>query len=171
MKKEQKTTSVKGYGGLSFLTVIDIPIRETGAGSVYDIKPADLERGIAKYILQSTTPIRGAEVKYLRKVLGKSMEEFAREFNLSSAAIFKWEKDPAKYIGSINESAIRKVVGERLNIEVAATLRGLMATMHQPEEVVLSAADDFKRVFEVAVPSRSSKRPALRPSAQRHMKL
>ena len=50
-------------------------------------------------------PIKGAEVKFLRKSLGLSMERFGTLPGLSPPAILKWERDLKKRLHPTNEVA------------------------------------------------------------------
>jgi transcriptional regulator with XRE-family HTH domain len=134
MKKAIKTDSIKGYGGLDYITIEDVPLKDIGDGEyAYDVSPEVLELAIARHVLTNQIPIRGAEVHFLRKVLGKSLDHFAREFELSAAAILKWEKEPGKYIGRNNEVAVRLYVSQELKVDNPSVFKFLYSVSHQPE--------------------------------------
>lgn len=63
-------------------------------------------------------PLRGKELRFLRKVLGLSYEKFAGPMGLSSATVMKWEKAEEARLHSVNEVAVRVFVAERLSLKV-----------------------------------------------------
>ena len=127
------------YYGFDYIDV-EVPIRlESVAGKeieVIDLDIGILEKLVAKTIIEEKVPIRGQEVKFLRKALGLSMERFARNFDFSSAAILKWEKDGAKRLSLVNELAVRTFVNEILQLEIEIKFFDLDARSTVPTEVI-----------------------------------
>ncbi|MEO5969379.1 MAG: hypothetical protein ABIQ95_05590 [Bdellovibrionia bacterium] len=115
MKKD-----IKGYAGLEYIT-LSVPVRQTKHGEVIDAKLESIERAIAEKIILEHVPVRGGEVKFLRKLLGMSLNDFGSKFGLTSTGVLKWEKEPQKYIGRMNELGVRMLVIELLRIQGAAT--------------------------------------------------
>jgi hypothetical protein len=54
--------------------------------------------------------------------LGLSLEKFAREFDLTSGCILKWEKAPEEYISRPNQIAVSLFVAEKLGIDVDGSI-------------------------------------------------
>ena len=42
-----KKTSIKNFGGLTYVTVTNVPIRRTEFGEVIDMEPRELEKKVA----------------------------------------------------------------------------------------------------------------------------
>jgi len=102
--------------GLDYVYLENIPVRQTKHGEVLDVDLEVIEREIAGEIVGQGIPIRGAEVKFLRKFLGLSMERFGALLGLSPPAILKWERDLEKRLHPTNEVAVRALMAEQLNI-------------------------------------------------------
>ncbi|MCK5073795.1 MAG: hypothetical protein KAQ98_10245 [Bacteriovoracaceae bacterium] len=134
---------MNNYYGLGYIDV-EVPIRIEKVGEedveVIDMDIADVEKLVAKTIIEEKVPIRGREVKFLRKVLGLSMEKFARNFDFSSAAILKWEKDDDKRLSLVNELAVRTFVNDMLNFEIEIKFFDLDSRSTSPKKVIKLAA-------------------------------
>lgn len=68
----------------------------------------ELLRILAKAIVTSTLPLSGQEVRYLRKYLGMSGEQFARILHTDKSTLSKWETGSIG-IGSKSDLLIRSV--------------------------------------------------------------
>ena len=58
-----KKTSIKNFGGLTYVTVTNIPVKQTEFGDVIDMAPRELEKLVAAALIQYKVPVRGAERK------------------------------------------------------------------------------------------------------------
>src|SRR3990172_2610369 len=88
--------------GLDYVYLANVPVRQTTHGEVIDADPARIEREISGEIIRRGVPIRGAEVQFLRKSLGASLQKFAMLLGLSAPAILKWERARMKRLAPIN---------------------------------------------------------------------
>jgi DNA-binding transcriptional regulator YiaG len=102
--------------GLDYVYIENVPVHRTRHGLVMDVDLARLERKIAHKIVRDGVPLRGAEVQFLRKVLGWSLENLGRRLGLSAPAISKWERSREKRLRPANEVAVRALVAEQLGI-------------------------------------------------------
>jgi len=126
--------------GLDYVYLENVPIRRTKHGEVLDTDPAAIEREIASQIVRQGIPIRGAEVRFLRKSLGMSMEGFGALLGLSPPAILKWEREAQKRLHPTNEVAVRALAAEQLNITLEGKFTVLKGKSASPERLTLSVA-------------------------------
>ena len=80
----------------------------------------------------------GKEVKFLRKVLGLSLEKFANKMSLSSGTVFHWEKVETERLAPVNEVCVRSLLAEELNIDLQAKFSQLLGQSHDRIEVKAS---------------------------------
>ncbi len=134
---------MNNYYGFEYIDV-EVPIRIEKVGEedieVVDVDVADVEKLVAKTIIEEKIPIRGHEVKFLRKTLGLSMEKFARNFDFSSAAIMKWEKNKNKRLSLVNELAVRTFINDFLEFEIDIKFFDLDIRSTTPDTVFKLAA-------------------------------
>jgi DNA-binding transcriptional regulator YiaG len=86
---------------------------------------------------ENSAHFRGAEVQFLRKALGLSLDKFGRMLGLSGPAILKWERAREKRLHPLNEVAVRALLAEKLEIPLEgkfSTLRGMPRT---PERILM----------------------------------
>lgn len=67
-------------------------MRRSRDGGVVDLNEGVLEKKIAAALIEWRLPLRGAELAFLRKTLGLSLNQFARKPELTVSSIFQWEK-------------------------------------------------------------------------------
>jgi len=126
--------------GLDYVYLENVPIQHTSHGDVIEADLALIEREIAREIVLQGIPIRGAEVQFLRKSLGLSMERFGRLLGLSAPAILKWERARKKRLQPTNEVAVRALMAEQLNISVEGKFTVLKGMPETPERLSLHVA-------------------------------
>ena len=131
---------LKGLMGLDYILFKNVPMRQSEYGPVIDLEPGVLEKLAAQAVIEQRIPIRGKEVKFLRKTLGLSMEKFATKLELTSGAVFKWERNPEERLHSINEIVVRAFVAEILGVEISGKYSALLGKSEQPEELILKAS-------------------------------
>ncbi len=134
------TEDIKGVSGLDYIIFKNVPMRESKWGDVIEIKESILEKLAAEAIIKHRIPLRGREVKFLRKCLGFTFEKFATELDVSASTAFKWEQKPDERLHSFNEAALRAFFAERLGIEISGKLSLLIGTKELPKEIVLKAS-------------------------------
>ncbi len=125
--------------GLNYVYLENIPVRRTSHGEVIAADLSIVEREIAKEIIRRGIPLRGAEVQFLRKTLGMSMQRFGRPLGLSAPAIMKWEKARTKRLAPINEVAVRALIAEQLDIRLDGRFKVLLGISETPEQMMVNA--------------------------------
>lgn len=126
--------------GLEYVYLENVPVRETAHGEVLDADLTQVERRIAIEIVRHGVPIRGAEVQFLRKSLGLSLDRFGKLLGLSAPAILKWERARGKRLEPTNEVGVRALMAELLGIPLQGSftvLKGIPAT---PRRLLLRVA-------------------------------
>ena len=123
--------------GLDYVYLANVPLRRTSHGEVIDADPAPIERDIAAEIIRQGVPIRGAEVQFLRKSLGASLQKFGMLLGLSAPAILKWERARMKRLAPINEVAVRALMAELLGIRLEGTFTVLKGNLDTPTRLSL----------------------------------
>lgn len=112
-------------------------MRNSKWGPVIELNQTILEELAARAIIENRLPIRGQEVRFLRKSLSLSMDEFSEQLGLTSGAIFKWEQKPIERLHPINEIAVRSLVADRLGIEIPGRFSKIIGGDQTPHELVL----------------------------------
>ena len=121
----KKTRSIKKFANLEYLTIVNVPVRRTSHGEVYDISLGELERVAAIEILENQFPIHGQEVKLFRSVMRLSLAAFGNELGYKDTTILNWEKNLEKRLSLANEMAVRVLVGEFLGVPLVASVSAL----------------------------------------------
>lgn len=125
------TEDIKGVLGLDYVTVTNVPMKDSKHGPVIDIDMAIIERKVLEEILKQGVPMRGLEVKALRKHLGLSLEKFASKLDsefLASSTVQRWEAAPTERLSPANEVFVKVFMAEQLGVEIPARLSVLRAT-------------------------------------------
>jgi DNA-binding transcriptional regulator YiaG len=126
--------------GLEYVFLENAPVRQSEHGPVLDIDVAVIEKAIAIEIVRQRIPIRGAEVQFLRKSIGASMQKFGLLLGLSAPAILKWERARGKRLQPTNEVAVRALMAEQLHVELEGTFTVLKGKDKSPERLSLQVA-------------------------------
>ena len=58
-----KKTTMNNFGGLTYLTISNIPVKETEFGDAIDMEPGELERLVSIALINNKVPIRGVEFR------------------------------------------------------------------------------------------------------------
>ena len=138
-KPKRWKESLHGIGGLSYILFKNIPMRESKFGPVIEINEAILEDLAARALIEYRVPLRGLEVKFLRKVLQLSMDAFSEKLGLTAGAVFKWEQKSEEKLHPINEIAVRAFVADSLGIEISGKFSEMVSHEKTPKEIVLKA--------------------------------
>ena len=126
--------------GLDYVYLKNVPTRQTTHGEILDIDIAAIELEIAGEIVRQGIPIKGAEVQFLRKSLGLSLEKFGKLLELSAPAVLKWERARTKRLAPINEVAVRALMAEKLDIELQGRFTTLKGNSETPSRLYLKVA-------------------------------
>jgi DNA-binding transcriptional regulator YiaG len=124
--------------GLSYVYV-DVPIGVDPAGNDYiDVPVEVLEKSIASALIEARVPLRGREIKFLRKALAMNRNDWAKLLDVTASAILTWEKDQDKRLSRINEMAIRSLCSEQLGLHLKGDLSNLIGNDLPPEKLLVS---------------------------------
>lgn len=124
-----KTKTIKGFY-MEYVTVRNVPLEKTASGK-YGVTAhvwGEIEKMVATEILTQKVPLRGREVKFLRKAFGLSARALAELMGISHVAILKWEKQPEKRLDMANEIAVRAMLATHMHIDMMlknAVLKGI----------------------------------------------
>ena len=118
-----------------------------------------LERDIAKEIVREGVPIRGAEVRFLRKSICSSMDQFGALLGLTAPAILKWEREPQKRLHPTHEVAVRALMAEKLNIAIEGRFTVLKGQAATPSRLAIRVANVPPRDTERRVVAQAARLP------------
>ncbi len=124
MKKWKE--NLAGLVSLEYIHFVNVPMKDSKQGPVIDLEPDVLERLAAVAIVENRIPLRGREVKFLRKALGLSLEKFANKLGLTSGSVFHWEKAEDQRLTPVNEVAVRSLAAEELDLEISGKFSALL---------------------------------------------
>ncbi|MGE0633687.1 MAG: helix-turn-helix domain-containing protein [Pseudobdellovibrionaceae bacterium] len=136
MKKWKE--NLKGLTSLEYISFENVPMRESKHGAVIDLDPEVLENLAAKAVIYHRIPLRGKEVKFLRKAIGLSLEKFAGQLGLTSGSVFHWEKLEEQRLAPVNEAAVRAFVAEKLGVKISGKFSLLLGDKIQKIKVKAS---------------------------------
>ena len=122
-----KKTSIKNFGGLTYVTITNIPVKQTEFGDVIDMETGELEKLVAMALIQYKTPVRGAEFRVMKSAVGLSNESIAKQLGISRNTVLKWGKETAKRLPPPYEMLVRLLVAGALGMELIATIEDLKA--------------------------------------------
>ncbi len=113
-KKMSSSREVIKYDvcGLDYVSLANVQVWKCdGCGEREPVIPniAGLHRVIALDVARSTAALRGCEIRFLRKYLGKSGAEAAAALSVTPETMSRWENDKAK-ISSGAERFLRLMV-------------------------------------------------------------
>jgi len=118
MAEKKWKEELKNVLPLEYIVFKNVPMKSSRHGALVDMDLSILEKMAAQRVIADLIPLRGREVRFLRKVLGLSLEKFAGELDLSAATILKWERAELQRLHLVNEIAVRSFVAEGLGIRL-----------------------------------------------------
>jgi DNA-binding transcriptional regulator YiaG len=118
----KKKAANSGYYGLEYITVEFVGER-VPASAV-----EEMDRKVSEYVIEHRSPLRGVEVRFLRKTLGLSLATLGEHLGLSAPAILKWERAEHDRLAPINEVAVRVLFAELLGVRLTGKFSELMGT-------------------------------------------
>jgi putative zinc finger/helix-turn-helix YgiT family protein len=105
--------------GLANVVLQGVEVRrcpECGAVEVPLPRVAELHRVIAMAVIHKPARLSGTEVRFLRKHLGWSGEDFASHMGVDPSTVSKWENDK-EAIGASSDRLLRMLVARRSPVE------------------------------------------------------
>ena|SRR3989338_6114656 len=131
--------------GLEYVYLINAPTKKTKRGESYiDLPMNVIEKAIARKIIEDRIPVRGAEVVFLRKALGMTLNQWAQKLGITAAGLLKWERAKNKRLSWINEVAVRSLCADLLEIPLSGKWSKLVTSKDTPEKLALNR-QDFKK--------------------------
>ena len=122
-----KRTSIRNFGGLTYVTVTNIPLKQTAFGDVINMEPRELEKLVAMALTEHKVPIRGAEFRVMKSAVGLSNESIAKQLGISRNTVLKWGKETERRLPPPYEMLVRVLVAESLGMKLVATIEELRA--------------------------------------------
>jgi len=143
--------SFKGVLNLGYVVVSNVPVEKNGRfGEIMSAEVSGrVERMVAKTILERRVPIRGAEVQFLRDVLGMSQRQLGELLGYSGVAILKWERAKTKRLDRVNEIVVRALMADRHGVKIDASWESLLGISEVPNKFVVDYKD-YEREFKEA---------------------
>jgi DNA-binding transcriptional regulator YiaG len=134
-----KKLKITPYYGMDYITV-EIPVKPSKHGDILALPAGEVEKLVARAILENRIPIRGIELKFLRKAIKLSQGGFAAEIGLTGPCILKWERAEKVRLAPINEVAVRALVADKLGMPIDGRFSNLLGRDDtiQPLHVVAS---------------------------------
>lgn len=127
MKKHWRE-NIRGWESLDYVYLQNVPMRASRKGPLIDTLLEPIERKIARALVESRNPLRGKEVKFLRRITGLSLHKFAQKLGLTPGAVYHWEKAPDQRLMPVNEIAVRVLCAEEFSVELPAVLSRLIGS-------------------------------------------
>ena len=110
----------QGYYGLKYITV------EFTGDRISSSSVDEIDHKVSEYIIKHRSPLRGVEVRFLRKTLSLSLAALGQHLGLSAPAILKWERAENERLAPINEVAVRVLFAELLGVHLTGKFSELM---------------------------------------------
>lgn len=133
------TRTLKGFMNLDYVEIRHVPYVESerfGRGTDAEVLKS-VERQVARAVLSQRRPLRGAEVYFLRSVLGMSQKQLGSHLGYSDVAILKWERNKTKRLEPVNEVALRALMAGLFGIKIPGTFDALLGDAKGPKNLVL----------------------------------
>lgn len=134
-----RRTTLKHFAGLTYLTITNVPLKETEFGEVINLKPMLLEKLVAVALIENKVPIRGAEFRVMKSALGLSNEAIADKLGISRNTVLKWGKEVDSRLPAPYEMLFRVLTAELFKIRLNATIKDLRAE-DKAKKISLEAA-------------------------------
>ncbi len=85
------------FHGLGFpIKIIDCPMKKVIGEWVIDIDLDALQLFVFKGLIHKPYPLTGGEMRFMRKFMSLTTEEFGKKLGVTHAAVVKWEKGQAE---------------------------------------------------------------------------
>ncbi len=134
-----KTTTIRNFSGLTYVTIANIPLKKTEFGDVINVKQGELERLVASALIEFKIPIRGAEFRVIKSAVRLSNESIAIKLGVSRNTVLKWGKELEKRLPPSYEMLVRLLIAEQLELPINPSIDELKAN-DKVKKIRLNAA-------------------------------
>lgn len=134
-----KTITIKNFAGLTYMTVKNVPLKDTEFGDVINIEQGGLERIVSCALILNRVPIRGAEFKVMKSALILSNQFIADKIGINKNTVLKWGKNPEDRLPIAYEMLFRILIAEMLNLEISTSIDKLRG-LDRPRKISVEAA-------------------------------
>jgi len=124
---------------LANVEVRNVPYVESkrfGRGTAAEVLKK-IERLVVEALLTQRRPLHGAEVLFLRSVLGISQKQLGAYLGYSDVAILKWERNKTRRLDPVNEVAVRALMAGLFKVKLLASFESLLGDLKAPKKLVL----------------------------------
>ena len=115
MRKEKKSTFIYRDLGIP-VKLINAPMKTICGEWVLDLDMELLQRIVLEAIIHKPALLSGIEIRYIRKYISLSIEEFGKSFGVTHAAVSKWENS-RNGISAALDVCIRLYIMEYLKVK------------------------------------------------------
>ncbi|MGK5083044.1 hypothetical protein WDW37_07035 [Bdellovibrionota bacterium FG-1] len=136
-QSEHPMVEFKNYLGLRYITVhvrADRVSDEHGPVFSADRFKA-IDKAIAILLIASPRPIRGQELKVIRKITGMGIREFASAIGVSHPTVINWEKAEENRLDRAEEAFVRVFFSEKLGVRLEAKVE-ILAPEHAVQDPI-----------------------------------
>ncbi len=95
MKMTKKETLI--FEGLGFpITLINAPQKKVLGEWVLDLDLNKLQAFVLRLLVHKTSPLTGAEIRFMRSYLEMSLSAFGKLFRVTHVSVLKWETEQTR---------------------------------------------------------------------------
>jgi DNA-binding CsgD family transcriptional regulator len=134
-----KTTTLKNFAGLTYVTISKVPIKKNEYGTIIDLEPRVLEKIVAIELIKQKIPITGVEFRLLKSAMQLSNESIGQKLGINRNTVLKWGKDLHKRIPKPYEMLVRLLAADIFGIHMIATIHDLEA-LNKTKKITVQAA-------------------------------
>ena len=85
------------YEGLGFpIRLVNVPLRKVFGEWVFDFSMGIFQKVVLNMLAIKSSPITGAQLRFIINYLEMSYREFAKIFGVSHVTVVKWEKEESR---------------------------------------------------------------------------
>jgi DNA-binding transcriptional regulator YiaG len=127
--------NLQGYYGLEYVTV------EYRTDRIPASVLEEVENKVSRYIVEHRSPLRGVEIRFVRKTLGLSMAALAERLDVTAPTILNWERADGgrARLDRVSEVAVRALFAELLGVKISGKFSDLQGE-DQPTPITIKAA-------------------------------
>ncbi|HEX4839888.1 MAG TPA: helix-turn-helix transcriptional regulator [Rhabdochlamydiaceae bacterium] len=138
------------FNGLGFpVELIDCPMKKVIGEWVIDVDLNALQILVFKGLIHKPSPLTGRELRFMRKFMDLTTEEFGKKLGVTHASVIQWEKK-SNPLAPVYEVYIRMLFFEMIKDKEINTIfkeinpQKLSETKHSQEPMSLNATELLK---------------------------